>query len=121
MHADLEHSYSTLRSFGVTAPNVDSLHQLRLSGCKALDLWTDGKIYPLDPGNGLPPPFENITMLLRFVGDGFGGLLGYCQRLHTLALNEYQARMKLMHAHQALEANHSEELQKLKSESLDES
>ena len=119
IHADLEHSYSTLRSSGVTSPTVESLNQLRFSGSKALDLWTDGRTYPMDPRNGLHPPFQNLTMLLRFVGDGYGGLLGYCQRLHGVALSESHARMQLMHAQKALEAKHNEEIQKLKLDSLD--
>ena len=74
----------------------------------------------MDPANGKHPPFQNLTMLLRFMGDGYSGLLGYCQRLHTATSNEYHARMQLLHAQKALEAKHSEEIQKLESNSLDE-
>ena len=104
----------------MTTPTIDTMNQLRFCGCKALDLWTDGNIYPLDLGYGKHPPFQNLTMLLRFVGDGYSGLLGYCQRLHTTTSNEYHARMQLLHAQKALEAKHSEEIQKLKLDSLDE-
>ena len=104
----------------MTAPNMDAINQLRFSGCKALDLWTDGNIYHLDPINGKQPPFQNLTMLLRFVGDGYSGLLGYCQRLHVAASNEYHGRMQLMQAQKALKAKHTKEIQKMKSDSLDE-
>ena len=104
----------------MTTPIIDAMNQLCFSGCKALDLWTHGNIYPLDLGNGKHPPFQNLTMLLRFVGDGYSGFLGYCQRLHIVASNEYHARMQLLHAQKALEAKHNEEIQKLKSDSLDE-
>ena len=47
------------------------------------NLWTDGNLYPCDPLTGAAPPFRNITQLVRFVGDGFNGFLGYCGRLHA--------------------------------------
>ena len=104
----------------MTTPTIDTMNRLRFSGCKALDLWTDGNIYPLDLGNGKHPPFQNLAMLLHFVGDGYRGLLGYYQRLHIASSNEYHARMQLMHVQKALEAKHNDEIQKLKSNSLDE-
>lgn len=85
MHVDLEAEYATLRSAHYTG-NV-SHDYLRMQGLKAIDLWTDGNLYPFDPITGAAPPFRNITQLMRFVGDGFNGLLGYCERLHTAHLH----------------------------------
>ena len=59
-----------------------------MQGAKAIDLWTDGNLSPSDPISCAPPPFRNITALMKFVGDGFNGLLGYCKRLHMLWLDE---------------------------------
>lgn len=53
----------------------------RRNGEHHLDLWTDGSIYPKDPFSNAPPPFQNVTNLLHFVGDGKQGLLGYAQHL----------------------------------------
>ena len=84
---DLEGEYATIRS-NRSGANYTPLDQLRLQGVKAIDLWTDGDLYPMDPISGSPPPFRSIAALLRFVGNGYGGLLGYCRRLYTLFLDE---------------------------------
>ena len=66
-----------------------------MQGLKAIDLWIDGNIYPLDPIFGAPPPFKNITMFVKFVGDGFNGLLGYCRILHTFCLDEVATKRQI--------------------------
>ena len=42
-----------------------------------LDLWLDGRIYPVDPSTGKRPRFNDVKTMLEFVGDGDNGLLGY--------------------------------------------
>lgn len=85
LHVDLDSKYCTLRSKHTGNVCFDTL---RMQGSKAIDLWTDGKLYPLDPQSGMHPPFQTITSLLRFIGDGMHGLLGYCRRLHSQTLHE---------------------------------
>ena len=86
LQVELETEYATLRSRHV--PRNISYDQLQMQGAKAIDLWIDGDTYPVDPISGAPPPFKNITALMKFIGDGFNGLLGYCRRLHMLWLDE---------------------------------
>ena len=104
LHVDIEREYATLRStlLALTMPNV--LHQLRMQGNKAIDLWTDGSLYPMDPHSSAPPSFQNITSLLRFIGDGFNGLLSYCMHLHSLFLDEAQKRIQTASLFQQLNA-----------------
>ena len=102
LHVDLKAEYATLRSGHHTG--TVSHDYLRMQGLKSIDLWTNGNIYPLDPTTGTTPPFHNITQLMRFVGDGFNGLLGYCGRLHAAHLHaltrtqELQCSLTLLQA-----------------------
>ena len=55
-------------------------------------------MYQHDPQTGAPPPFQNSTQVIKFLGDGHNGLLGYCQRLYDsysqdLALKNYLHRL----------------------------
>ena len=87
LHVDIDKDYATLRSAKVTfIPEVNV--QLKMHGCKALDLWTDGALYPKDPFSQQSPPFHNITNLLGFVENGFDCLLGYYNRLWSAILQE---------------------------------
>ena len=53
------------------------LENMRVQGEKCLDVWCDGKIYPKNPINNSTPNFSSLSSLLRYVGDGHKGLLGY--------------------------------------------
>lgn len=119
LHVDIEREYATLRS-SLSAPSMpNALHQLRMQGCKAVDLWTDGSLYPMDPCSGAPPSFRNITTLPRFIGDGFNGLLGYCMRLHSLFLDEAQKRIQTTTLYQQLQCKYSTEVNDLKQKVVD--
>lgn len=96
LHVDLDPAYATLRSTQ-RDPHL-SLNHLRMQGCKAIDLWTDGSLYPIDPLSSTQPPFQNITAMIRFIGDGWNGLLGYCIRLHSQFVNEAAQRMQMQSA-----------------------
>lgn len=61
--------------------DVNEANRMRMEGKKHIDLWVDGSIYPRDPLNGRYPAFTSVHDLIRFVGDGANGLLGYCLRL----------------------------------------
>lgn len=86
LRVDLEAEYATLQSAHLLT-NIPH-DQQRQQGVKAIDLWTDGALYPIDPLSGTPAPFRNTAMLLHFIGNGYSGLLGYCKNLHTLSLDE---------------------------------
>ncbi|MCO5567205.1 hypothetical protein L7F22_020893 [Adiantum nelumboides] len=96
LHVDLDGEYATLRSTQTDAQL--STQQLRMQGCKAIDLWTDGRLYPIDPLSSTHPPFQTMTSMIRFIGDGWNGLLGYCIRLHSQSLNEAAQRMQMQSA-----------------------
>ena len=63
-----------------TLTSVDK-ENARFAAKRHIDIWSDGKIYPIDPTTMSPPNFSNASSLLRFVGDGNFGLLGYCNHL----------------------------------------
>ena len=113
LHVDLEAAYATLRSSRVSQNAPLALHQLRMQGHKAIDLWTDGSLYPMDPLSGAPPMFRNITMLLRFVGDGYNGLLGYCIRLHSLILDVTRKTIEAESSLHQLQHKFTEEMKTL--------
>ena len=64
----------------------------KFQGHKNIDLWVDGKLYPIDSLHKSTPPFRDVTSLLQFVGDGYHGLLGY-----TLSLEAQHRAIKLEH------------------------
>ena len=61
------------------------MEQRRIQGKHNLDLWKNGKLYPKIPATNVPPPFSNVTSLLRFIGDRKQGLLGYIQHIESKA------------------------------------
>lgn len=111
LQVDLETEYATLRSRHV-APNI-SYDQLRMQGAKAIDLWIDGNLYPLDPISGAPPPFKSIASFFKFVGDGFNGLLGYCRRLHMLWLDEAAGKRQTQFDFDQLQAASTKQINSL--------
>ena len=56
------------------------MHNLRVQGKRHIDLWVDGKFYPLDPTTQKNPPFRTMHGLVQYVGDGMDGLLSYYNR-----------------------------------------
>lgn len=113
LHVDLDREYATLRTCRI-ANTQAHLVQLRMQGSKALDLWTDGCLYPIDPLTNAPPSFQNITTLLRFVGNGFNGLLGYCLRLQSIMLHESRRRRDIEVQLEKLQASSSIEINGLR-------
>ena len=83
LHIDLDVEYEPLykRNTGNTLSNTQK-QSARMAGAKNIDVWTDGKIYPVDPTSLSTPNFSTATTLLKFAGDGHKGLLGYCNNLH---------------------------------------
>lgn len=84
-----------------------------MQGAKAIDIWIDGNIYPLDPISGAPPPFKSITNFFKFVGDGFNGLLGYCRRLHMLWLDEAAGKRQTQFDFDQLQAASTKQINSL--------
>ena len=53
----------------------------RAAGHTNIDLWVDGRLYPVDPATERPPAFRSTKEYLEFLGDGEGGMLDYTKRL----------------------------------------
>ena len=78
----IDPEYATTRSVNQRVlRDAEEASRLRMEGKKHIDIWIDGSIYPRDPLNGRYPAFTSVHDLIRFVGDGADGLLGYCFRL----------------------------------------
>lgn len=101
LHIDLEDEYAPLqkKTKNNTLSSADK-EIARLSGKKHIDIWTDGKIYPIDPTTISPPNFTNVSSLLRFAGEGNAGLLGYCHHL-TESSEKLTNMNKSLQAHNA--------------------
>ena len=82
LHIDLDVEYKPLhkKNTSITLSNLQK-DCVRQSGGKHIDVWADGKIYPVDPTTMCTPNFSNATTLLKFARDGNTGLLGYCHNL----------------------------------------
>ena len=93
LHVDLDPQYAKMHIVRVTQIPPLAWNQIQMQGHKAVDLWIDGSIYPMDPLSGSPLLFHKITMLLQFISNGYNGLLGYCMQLHTLLLDETQKKI----------------------------
>lgn len=82
LHIDIDREYEPARKRGRhnNISNQD-IQILRQHGKKHIDIWTDGKLYPVDPITKCVPPFSSCSSLLRYIGDGANGLLGYTYNL----------------------------------------
>ena len=71
------------RSFAPTKKNDENASQpasvRRSLGETNVDLWLDGGLYPKDPLVGCHPMFRTLPSLIKYVGEGERGLLGYCK------------------------------------------
>ena len=91
LHIELEDEYQPIRKRNkISVVSPDAIQTMRLEERKHLDLWTDGRLYPIDPIIKSTPPFYNCSSLMRFIGDGCGGLLGYTYNLGAKCLQEQQ-------------------------------
>ena len=89
LHIDLDNVYAPLQKRRGGNNISETLKaQLREGGAKHVDLWCDGSLYPKDPCTLSTPPFSNPTSLLRFIGDGKNGLLGYCKAISAMSTME---------------------------------
>lgn len=96
MNIKLNPEYATWRSTNHKAlRDANEAHRLRMEGKKNIDLWTDGFLYPKDPSTGKFPPFNSVHDLMRFVGDGVNGLLGYCMKLTQSSNDQMHVIMSL--------------------------
>ena len=88
LHIDLDREYEPLQKKNTnTILSSIAKDSARQSGKKHVDIWCDGKIYPTDPTTMSTPNFSNATSLIKFIGDGQKGLLGYC---HHLLADKYE-------------------------------
>ena len=77
----LDAQYASTRSLGNRGSCENTMHNLCAQGKRHIDLWVDGNLYALDPATQKNPPFRTMHDLVRYVGDGIDGLLGYCNQL----------------------------------------
>lgn len=88
LNIKLNQEYATTRSvYQRSLSCANEAQHLRNEGKKHIDLWTDGSLYPPDPKTGRYPSFHTPHDLIRFVGDGEDGLLGYSSRLSQSHIN----------------------------------
>ena len=88
LRIDLPLEYSSFQSVtGKKNPLPEDMQCIYNEAPKSLDFWCNGSIYPPDPLTNSPPPFFKPTCFLRYVGDGYNGLLGYCIRLTQCNIN----------------------------------
>ncbi len=74
----------------------------RSCGETNVDLWLDGGLYPKDPLVGCHLMFRTLPSLIKYVGEGESGLLGYCKRLdfkHAGASTWLQQQYQGLHIH----------------------
>ena len=74
----------------------------RSRGETNVDLWLDGGLYPKDPLVGCHPTFRTLPSLIKYVGEGERGLLGYCKRLdsnHACASAWFRQQCQVLHTH----------------------
>lgn len=86
MNIKVDRQYATWRRENhKSLKDPTEANRLRMEGKKHIDLWVDGNLYPIDPSTGRCPPFSSVHDLIRFVGDGANGLLGYCLKLNSFS------------------------------------
>ena len=117
LHIELDREYEPIcKRAKVNTISSSDIHALRYEGKKHLDIWSDGKLYPpVDPLTKSTPPFSNSTSLLKYLGDGVNGLLGYTYHLagerDILSLNNHLLKQEKDSMVQALEENKEKILQ----------
>ena len=77
LHVEHDREYESLCKHNRVAIFDASKNAFKLQVYKHIELWVDGRIYPMDSTWKSIPPFKDITSLLHFVGNGYrvGGLL----------------------------------------------
>ena len=108
LHIELDEDYGSVRKRNRKAETSSlTLERMRVEQKKHIDIWTDGRLYPVDPIRKSTPPFSGCASLMRFVGDGQGGLLGYTQNLAVgrdiLRLENYLGKQEIDSLKQQLE------------------
>ena len=78
MDKDYESAHKRVK---INSLSSNDMSLLRYQGKKHIDLWSDGRLYPIVPTTKSVPPFLNCSSLLKYVGDGAKGLLGYTLNL----------------------------------------
>lgn len=62
-------------------PTPESFVERRAANETHIDLWIDGRIYPLDPATKQPPLFRTTKQYIEYCCEGENGMLGYTKRL----------------------------------------
>lgn len=118
LHIDLERVYEPAQKRNKTiCYSMLDKENMRVNGQKHLDIWCDGKLYPKNPVTNAQPNFSNPSSLLRFVGDGYNGLLGYCNNLSSSAQVFKHLYESLYQEFSSLKSNHLHLLQDMEQKS----
>ena len=80
MELDKEYEPIHTRS-KISTISTNDMQVLRNQGKKHIDVWSDGRLYPIDPIKKCTPLFSNFSSLFQYLRDGFNGLLGYTYNL----------------------------------------
>lgn len=84
----------------------------RARGESNIDLWVDGRIWPIDPRTEEPPSFRSTKDYLEFLCEGENGMLGYTKRLKTGgSVQELESRVSTL---QGLVAEYEGQIQHLR-------
>jgi hypothetical protein len=62
----------------------NSFSERREAGETNIDLWVDGRLYPIDPATECSPPFSTTKQYLEFLCHGEMDMLGYTKRLKAM-------------------------------------
>ena len=69
----------------------ESFVEKRAASETHIDLWTDGRIYPIDPSTRQPPTFRTTKQYIEYLCEGESGMLGYTKRLSFCYTGELMA------------------------------
>ena len=66
LHVDLEKDYEPKSKTSNISPN--EMQVLRYQGKKHNDIWSDGRLYPVDPITNITPPFSKLHFIIKVYG-----------------------------------------------------
>lgn len=61
----------------------ESFAERRAASETNIDLWTDGRLYTVDPATRTPPSFRTTKQYMEYLCEGENGMLGYTKRLRS--------------------------------------
>ena len=99
------------KTFDTQASGI-SFAAKRAAGDTNIDLWVDGRLYPVDPATQMPPTFRSTKEYLEFLCNSEQGMLGYTKRLK--AGEDAQAMERMILTLQSKVTGYEAEIQQLR-------